>query len=423
MPTLASLCIALAMTAATPEPVQVITIDGATRAECYVPTRAITGGELSHWFGYYDKDQFDPSGRYVLGQAVDHDTGLPSPTDTVQLGMVDLRDNDKWIPLGTTNAWCWQQGCMLQWLPGTKNKVIYNERQNDRFVAVIQDVKTGERRVLPRAIYSVSLDGKWATSFNISRLYAVRPGYSYVGVDDHSEGENWPDDDGLYVMNLETGDAKLIVTLAQLYEFERTPEEGEGIHWINVMLFNADSTRICFLHRWVLPEKRGWVSRFLTVNLDGSDMYIINDHKRFSHLIWRDAAHILAFSYEPPQPEMRFHLFTDRTEQVEDIGWPELQVEGRTADGHCTYSPDGKWVLVDTYPNREGFQYVRLYRPSDKTLVPLGRFWNDPKTRGEWRTDLHPRWDREGKFVCIDSSCSGQRQMYLLDVSKIVHAE
>ena len=36
-----------------------------------VPIRAITKGPHYHWFGYYDKWQFDPTGRYVLGMQVD----------------------------------------------------------------------------------------------------------------------------------------------------------------------------------------------------------------------------------------------------------------------------------------------------------------------------------------------------------------
>jgi hypothetical protein len=32
--------------------------------------RALTKGPKFHWFGYYDKLQFDPSGRYVLGMEV-----------------------------------------------------------------------------------------------------------------------------------------------------------------------------------------------------------------------------------------------------------------------------------------------------------------------------------------------------------------
>ena len=32
--------------------------------------RALTAGPQFHWFGYYDKLQFGPSDRYVLGMAV-----------------------------------------------------------------------------------------------------------------------------------------------------------------------------------------------------------------------------------------------------------------------------------------------------------------------------------------------------------------
>ena len=36
--------------------------------ETFVPTRAITRGPRNHWFGYYDKREFDPTNRYVLCQ-------------------------------------------------------------------------------------------------------------------------------------------------------------------------------------------------------------------------------------------------------------------------------------------------------------------------------------------------------------------
>lgn len=35
-----------------------------------VPVRALTKGPKFHWFGYYDKWQFDPSDRYILGYEV-----------------------------------------------------------------------------------------------------------------------------------------------------------------------------------------------------------------------------------------------------------------------------------------------------------------------------------------------------------------
>src|SRR5262245_19684698 len=57
------------------------------------PVRTITRGPKHHWFGYYDKLQFDPTGRYVLGMEVDFEHRSPEPDDVIRLGMVDLQDD------------------------------------------------------------------------------------------------------------------------------------------------------------------------------------------------------------------------------------------------------------------------------------------------------------------------------------------
>jgi hypothetical protein len=44
-------------------------VAGLSRVVEFPPTRVITKGPRHHWFGYYDKLQFDPSGRFVLGDA------------------------------------------------------------------------------------------------------------------------------------------------------------------------------------------------------------------------------------------------------------------------------------------------------------------------------------------------------------------
>lgn len=92
------------------------------------PTRVITQGPGFHWFGYYDKLQFSPDNRFVLSNRVSFEGRSPTGEDVIEVGMVDLQDKDKWIPLGKSNAWCWQQGCMLQWIPGSESKVIWNDR-------------------------------------------------------------------------------------------------------------------------------------------------------------------------------------------------------------------------------------------------------------------------------------------------------
>ncbi|HBY59675.1 MAG TPA: hypothetical protein DEH78_07615, partial [Solibacterales bacterium] len=169
------------------------------------PVRAITKGPKHHWFGYYDKLQFDPSGRFVLANEVDFEHRSPRAADEIRVGMVDLGDGDRWTELGRSKAWNWQQGCMLQWLPGSRDEVIWNDRVDGAFVCHIVNVKSGRRRTLPAPIYSVSPDGGWAVYPDFRRLNQTRPGYGYAGIPDPFEAELAPEQSGLWRLDLKTG--------------------------------------------------------------------------------------------------------------------------------------------------------------------------------------------------------------------------
>jgi hypothetical protein len=51
----------------------------------------------------------------------------------------------------------------------------------------------------------------------------------------------------------------------------------------------------------------------------------------------------------------------------------------------------------------------------------LASFYEPPEYRGDWRCDLHPRWDRESRRVCIDSTHSGIRQVYVIELKMPPH--
>jgi len=390
--------------------------DSEKESNDFPPIRAITQGPKFHWFAYYDKLQFDVSCRYVLGMEVDFEHRSPKSDDVIKVGMVDLEENDRWIELGETRSWCWQQGCMLQWRPGSKSEILWNDRQDNRFVCHIFDVNTGKKRTLPYPFYTVSSDGSIAVAPDFRRVNHMRPGYGYTGLPDPNHDVLAPEDSGIFRLNLETGEQKLIISIADVAKIESPHTDFTGAkHYFNHLLFSPDGSRFIFLHRWRSEEQRGFGTRMLTARPDGTDIHVVDDYGHTSHFIWRDTNHILAWSWHPSH-KGAFYLYEDGTDKVEVVGKDIM-----TQNGHCSYLPGNKWILNDTYPDKERKQHVYLYNVETKEKVSLGKFYSPSEYTGEWRCDTHPRFSPDSRSVVIDSPHGGNgRQMYLIDISEIV---
>jgi len=374
--------------------------------------RPITRGPKFHWFGYYDKLQFDPTGRWVLGMEVDFEHRSPRPDDVIRLGMIDLNDNDRWTELGSTRAWNWQQGCMLQWVPGSADEVIWNDRRDGRFVSILKNVRSGKERVIPAPIYTLSPDGKSAIYPDFRRLNDCRPGYGYAGLPDPNRDNLVPDDAGIWSLDIARGTSKLLIPFRQAEAIPYPPGYSKNAkHWFNHLLFNSDGSRFIFLHRWRGDGDSTFQTRMFTANRDGRDLFVLDPHGRTSHFIWRDRTHVLAWAWVPTRKEDRFYLYTDRTPDVEPVG-PDVM----TVNGHCTYLPGGKFILNDTYPDANRNQNVYLYEIATGRRVPLASLPAPKEYQGEWRCDTHPRYSPDGSKVVVDSAHAGGRQMYLIEL-------
>jgi hypothetical protein len=392
------------------------------------PSRPITKGPQFHWFGYYDKLQFDPTSRYVLGMQVDFEHRSPRPDDEIRLGFIDLQDNDRWTEIGRTKAWNWQQGCMLQWLPGSKSEVIWNDRRpnNQGFYSVICDIKTGRRRQIDAPVYTLSPNGQWAIGCDFRRLNDTRPGYGYAGVPDPNFANPAPNDSGIWRVDLKTGGTKLLFSLQDALDVPQPPGDwkyspwNQSKHWFNHLLIAPGGKRFIFLHRWRGPaEKASFATRMFTLDADGRNPYVIDPYGRTSHFVWRDARSIMAWAWHPSLGKERFYLYHDRTRHVEAVG-----ADVMTVNGHNTYLKGAKWILNDTYPDKERLQTVYVYEIATGRRVDLGKFLSPKPYTGEWRCDTHPRSSPNGKLVCIDSphphqGWAGGRQMHLLDISQL----
>ena len=382
--------------------------------EHHLPIRKLTRPPWYHWFGYYDKFQFDPTGRYLLGMEVSFEGRSPTGDDVIKLGMIDLTESDKWIALGTSAAWSWQQGCMLQWVPGSDSEIIWNDREGDHYVSRMLNVESSAQRTVPHPIYTVSPDGMTGVTPDFRRINDMRPGYGYAGLPDPHADQLAPKDSGIRRVDLQTGKAELVISVAQIAAIPYAHGDlSTAKHYFNHLLFNPDGSRFVFLNRWrVGREGRGWDTRMFSAAPDGSDIRLVTDGDggTISHFIWADPHHLNIWTGAMGG----FGLFADD-------GTARGELILTTRDGHQSYLPGGKWMLYDAYPREDQVRSLMLYNTESGEVFEIGRFASPDEYTGELRCDLHPRFSPDGRKIVIDSVHEGDgRQMYMLDISEII---
>ena len=77
-----------------------------------------------------------------------------------------------------------------------------------------------------------------------------------------------------------------------------------------------------------------------------------------------------------------------------------------------SFSPDGRFMLSDTYPNQERYKRLRIYSHEKDAIVTLGYFKELENACTDVRCDLHPRWNRSGDAITFDSVHEGFRGIY-----------
>ena len=314
--------------------------------------------------------------------------------------------------LAETKAWNWQQGCMLQWLANSDDEIIYNNynKKENKYYSEILNVKSKKTKHLKLPIYAVSPNGTLALTLNFSRLRICRPDYGYF----NKNGDILFDDknDGIWLVDIQSNDYKLIISLEDLKNFEPDKTMIDSRHWVNHIDISPDGNRFMFLHRWKKNEIK--YHRLLTADVDGSNLYKLAGNRLVSHCIWKNNEEILAWTYFEGSGN-NYYLITDKTKKNRIVG-----NEYFSNDGHPSFSPDRKWLLTDdANPDRSKFRSLILYNENKDIFIKVGNFFQPSKYYKEMRCDLHPKWNRDGNFISIDSAHNGTRSIYILNIKKI----
>lgn len=372
----------------------------------------VTPINIHSFFGYYDKCPWNSDGNYLLYLQVPNANRMPKHGEEATIGLIDMKDGigrEKHNFLASTRAWSWQQGAMMQWIGSQPDRcIIFNDHDNSRYKSIVLDIHSGLVNTMPLPVYAVSGNGEKALTLNFDRLHFARPGYGYVAKPCANQDNPHPTDDGIWMMDLQNGDYKLIISLDEIVKYQQKAVFKTSFHYFNHLMFNPCGNRFMFLHLWLHRNVR--YSRLITANCDGSDLFCLSDYGMVSHFTWKDDASLLAWARRPQGD--RYYLFHDLSEKVEIVGNGVLK-----EDGHPSFSPNQKNILTDTYPDKERMRSLILYDMEYNRKMILGRYFAPFKFDGVLRCDLHPRWSRNGKHICFDSVHEGYRAMYILPIT------
>lgn len=367
---------------------------------------------FEYFYGYYDKSLWDASDRFMIALKVRQAYKSVAPKEAGTLVLIDTANKNKIFEIGMVHAWNVQQGCMAQWLgPDFKSRIIYNDFREGKYCSVIYNfARREEERVLPLPVYDIAKDGSFALTLDFSRLHRMRPGYGYSNLPDTTKDELCPDKPCIWRMDLKDGKVTELFKYTDMAKF-RPDESMEGAeHKVNHLMISPNGKRFMVLHRWFQKGRKN--TRLITVNVDKTEMYNLSDDVFVSHCYWKNDNEILSFLRKKEMGN-HYYLMKDKTQDYK-MYWPELNI-----DGHCSYSPDGNLIVTDTYPNRRRIASVYLCTEADNRSRRIARLFAPFRYDNDRRCDLHPRWNREGTKICIDSIHEGKRALYVIPVPKV----
>lgn len=378
-----------------------------------IPIERLTPPFEHYLFGYFDLKATNNEGRNHLALRVPYPDKLPASNDSAAICLI--KENLEIETVDKTHAWCFQQACFLQYRPQSDEEIIYNiyDENDQAYKSVILNLRTQRKRILPKPVASISPDGRRAISINFSRLYDYRPGYGYCNIVDPYYSDVKPENDGIIIMNIDTGEYSLLVSYRELWEKFAEGHDIEKMKLvINHVSFNTYGTRVLFLLRF-FSDTPPWPTITAVMDLKGNNIKQVFGFG--SHYYWKNDKELIitgenVFNRNERTFTTLYHLNVETGEHY------MIDQDFFTGDGHCSYSPDQNYILYDSYPKQKiPYRKLMLYDVNKNCGTTLIYLLSDPVVHGnnkDCRCDLHPRWSPDGRYITFDSIHEGFRGIY-----------
>lgn len=406
------------------------------------PVVARTPTDASCFFGFHDLCPWNPWNAELAVLRVPKGLDrLPDGSDVAEVCVWDPA-TDSLRPVASTRAWNYQQGARMRWLrDGT---LLFNVLEHGEARARIIDEDGTVRNTLPMAVAVLSPDETLAVSPSFGRLARYWRAYGYAGATAPHLDDPCPDDDGLWIMDMRSGERRLFFSIATLASVGVHANAGAQ-HFVSHPLFNREGTRIAFLHRFFSADG-ALFTRMFCCRVDGSELKLLASEK-VSHFDWIDEDTLIVWSRFAPAglgrlragghlnlPGVRSLVHLARKAHgglkaallseyyhVIPVDHPEqrrkVAAEVLHEDGHPMMHPSFNLMVSDTYPDAAGLLHLFLYDFDRDAQVSVGHFRHGVTASDtDLKCDLHPRWDRHGERVAVDTCEDGVRRLAIVDV-------
>jgi hypothetical protein len=381
--------------------------------------RQLTNGPNHHFYGYIGhvgNTPYSADGRYLLALRTSFQDRMPGPGDIADIVLLDAAKDYAETKVEETRGWNPQQGAMLYWNPEMPTtQFFFNDRDpaTGKVFTALYDIVDKQRvkeyrfDQTPAANGGVKQDGGTFAAINYARMARLRPVTGYPGAWDWTDAVNAPEDDGLFVVDAETGERKLIVSFRQMRDAlsPKHPTIGERALFLNHTLWNREGDRIFFFVRADFADRENRINVPMTVRPDGSEL----TEQTFigGHPEWDFRSRMIG-SYED-----KLVLYDALARQVvETLAESDIV---RDPEGDTALSYDGEWIVNGA--TESSTMYYTVLRRKDGAFLHTEDFSRAGYETGDLRIDPAPCWSRQGdRFAFPALASDGTRQMFEVHV-------
>ncbi len=380
----------------------------------------LTNGPQHHFFGYIGHVQNIPwnqSGRYIIALQTPVRDHLPDGNEPADIVLLDTQNEYQSRMVAQSRAWNPQQGTMLYWNPqAQETQFIFNDRdpKTNKVFCVLFDISTGQRVKeyrfddSPVGNGGVAQRGGKFLAINYGRMGRLRRVTGYAGAFDWTGETLHPADDGVFVVDVATGERRLLVSFQKLAAELRSvsPAIDSQALFINHTLWSRDDSRIYFYVRggWDLGGTR--VNVPVVMNADGTNLRPLKDFIG-GHPEWLDGQRLIGTIGDD-----QVIYDCEAMKVVGTLG--DKKIFPKPGDD-IALSPSSEWFVNGYRSGNENFYaFLRL---KDGATVTSQSFNVRGWTQGDLRIDPSPNWNRQSNQILVSAlsdDAEQTRQLFLI---------